>query len=64
MKQIPEEDLITPLRMLRQLPSIARKAPKMLQGLVISRNTNPHKAAGLGWALERATLRWKYSLLS
>ena len=26
------DDLITPLRLLRQLPAIARKTPRMLQG--------------------------------
>ena len=48
------DDIITPLRLLKQLPSIAIKAPRMVKGLRIARNTDPGRVAGLGWAVEEA----------
>ncbi|MES2919131.1 MAG: long-chain-acyl-CoA synthetase [Pseudomonadota bacterium] len=48
------DDIITPLRLLKQVPSIARKAPRMVQGLRIARNNDPDRIAGLGWAVEEA----------
>lgn len=37
-----------------QLPSIALKLPKMLQGLMITQNSNAKSETGLGWAVEKA----------
>lgn len=49
------DDLITTRRFLEKLPSIMRRAPRMLQGLAMAAATGPDSTAGLGWALERAT---------
>ncbi|ENX36366.1 hypothetical protein F889_00528 [Acinetobacter colistiniresistens] len=37
-----------------QLPFIAMKLPKMLQGLLITQNSNAKSKTGLGWAVEKA----------
>lgn len=41
-------------RFVYQLPSIAKKLPKMLQGLIITQNSNAKSETGLGWAVEKA----------
>lgn len=41
-------------RFVSQLPEIIRKTPRMLQGLLITRNSNATSATGLGWAVEKA----------
>lgn len=41
-------------RFVRQLPEIIRKTPRMLQGLLITQNSNAKSTTGLGWAVEKA----------
>ncbi len=49
------QDLITIKDIARKLPEVARKLPKMGYGLWLGSSTNPTKAGGLGWAIEKAT---------
>ena len=49
------QDLITIKDSARKLPEVARKLPKMGYGLWLGSSTNPTKAGGLGWAIEKAT---------
>ena len=49
------QDLITIKDIARKLPEVARKLPKMGYGLWLGSSTNPTKAGGLGWAIQKAT---------
>lgn len=50
-----KQDLITIKDIARKLPEVVRKLPKMAYGLALGSSTNPTKAGGLGWAIEKAT---------
>lgn len=50
-----KQDLITVKDIARKLPEVVRKLPKMAYGLALGSSTNPTKAGGLGWAIEKAT---------
>lgn len=50
-----KNDIITPAEFARKLPTFLKKAPKMVQGLMLASNNDPTKTVGLGWALEKAT---------
>jgi citronellyl-CoA synthetase len=49
------QDIISPLEFARKFAVIAPRLPKMVQGLLIASSTDPTKAVGLGWAIEKAT---------
>jgi citronellyl-CoA synthetase len=50
-----KNDVITPAAFARKLPGFLRKAPAIVQGLMLAANSDPTKAVGLGWAVEKAT---------
>ena len=49
------QDVISPLDVLRKIPGLALKAPRMVQGLLMANSTDNSKPMGLGWAFEKAT---------
>ncbi len=49
------QDVISPLDVIRRLPSLARKMPRMVSGLMLANSTDNTTAAGLAWAFEQAT---------
>jgi len=49
------QDVITSLDVIRRLPSLARKMPRMISGLRLANSTDNTTPAGLAWAFEQAT---------
>ncbi len=49
------QDVISPLDVIRRLPSLARKMPRMISGLMLANSTDNTTPAGLAWAFEQAT---------
>jgi citronellyl-CoA synthetase len=49
------QDVISPLDVIRRLPSLARKMPRMVSGLMLANSTDNTTPAGLAWAFEQAT---------
>lgn len=49
------QDVISPLDVIRRLPSLARKMPRMISGLRLANSTDNTTPAGLAWAFEQAT---------
>ncbi|MDP1776025.1 MAG: long-chain-acyl-CoA synthetase [Moraxellaceae bacterium] len=49
------QDVISPLDVIRRLPSLARKMPRMINGLMLANSTDNTTPAGLAWAFEQAT---------
>jgi citronellyl-CoA synthetase len=50
-----KHDIITPSAFARKLPGFLKKAPTMIQGLLLAANNDPTKPVGLGWAVEKST---------
>lgn len=50
-----KQDIISPRAFARKLPDFLRRAPAMVQGMLLAANSDPTKTVGLGWALEKAT---------
>ena len=48
------QDVITPLDFARKLPGLARKAPRMIRGLIMANSTDDNAVVGLGWAVEKS----------
>ncbi len=50
-----QDDVITLSQVARKVPGFLTHLPTMLKGLRISKDTDPNKTVGLGWAFEQAT---------
>lgn len=48
-------DVISPLDVVRKIPSLVRRAPKMVQGMLMANSTNNKTPVGLAWAFENTT---------
>jgi citronellyl-CoA synthetase len=53
MSQTPHQDVITLSDVAKRIPSLLKKLPHVLNGLILANDTRATKPMGLGWAFEK-----------
>jgi citronellyl-CoA synthetase len=62
MSQSSQQDVITVSDIAKRMPSLLKKLPHVVKGLILANDTRPTKPMGLGWAFEKAVRQNPYGV--